>query len=85
MTGHTQMRAAVRTWIAQNPDIDPLDVHWVVPLRLRRELPEVRAMPGPENEVIVMVRAILVGWYLHGPGRGKLPPRPPEARDPRTP
>jgi hypothetical protein len=84
MPGYTEMRAAVRAWIQEHPDIDPRDIHWVVPLKLRQELPEVRDMPGTEDEVTVMVRGILAGWYLHGPG-GKLPPRPPEARDPRIP
>jgi hypothetical protein len=84
MTGYTEMRAAVRAWIDANPDIDELDLFWVIPLKLRRELPEVRRMSGPENDVIVMVRGILAGWYRTGPGKGKLPPGPSEARDPRA-
>jgi hypothetical protein len=78
------MKAAVRAYIRQNPDIDPLDIHWVVPLALRRDEPAVRDMPGRESDVIIMVRAILSGWWLHGPGQGKLPPGPREARDPRV-
>ena len=85
MVGYTEMRAAVLAWIDEHPDMDPLDVHWVIPLRLRRELPEVRAVPGTEDAVIVMVRGILAGWFLHGPGKGHLPPQPPDARDPRIP
>lgn len=84
MTGHAEMRAAVLNWIGEHVGMDPADIHWVIPLKLRQELPEVRDMPGPDSEVVVMVRGLLIGWYLHGPGCGNLPPVPPEAHDPRV-
>jgi hypothetical protein len=83
MNGETEMRAAVHAWIAEQRHIDPAEIHWVIPLKLRRELPAVRDMPGKDNDVLVMVRGELLGWYLRGPGKGKLPPVPPQARDPR--
>jgi len=85
VSGCTAMREAVREWIRAHPDMDPLDIHWVIPLMLRRELPGVRDMRGTDSDVIVVVRCILCGWWLHGPGKGKLPPGPPEAHDPRVP
>ena len=78
------MRAAVHAYIDKHPDIDPRDIHWVIPLALRRDEPAVRDMPGSSNDVIVMVRGILAGWFFHGPGGRRLPPQPPEARDPRS-
>jgi len=81
--GYAEMRAAVLAYAGQHPDMDPLGIHWTIPQELRREMPEVRAMPGTESDVIVMVRGILLGWYLRGPGAGRLPPMPPAARDPR--
>jgi hypothetical protein len=85
MTGYAEMRAAVLAYAEQHPDMDPLDIHWVIPLKLRRDVPEVHDMPGSESDVLVMVRGILCGWYLRGPGEGRLPPAPPIARDPRDP
>jgi hypothetical protein len=80
MPGYAEMRAAVLRWINENAGMDPKDIHWAIPLKLRKDLPEVRDMPGGEDEVLVMVRGLLVGWWLHGPGHGSLPPA---ARDPR--
>jgi hypothetical protein len=62
--------------------MDPRDIHWAIPLMLRREEPAVRDMPGADDEVIVMVRGELIGWYLRK--HRKLPPVPPEASGPRT-
>jgi hypothetical protein len=82
VASYTEMREAVRAYIRKHQDLDPRDIFWVIPLALRRDEPAVRDMPGPDSDALIMIRGILGGWWLHGPGRGHLPPGPRESNKP---
>lgn len=78
--GYPEMRAAVLRYADEHAGMDPLDIHWVLPRKLLKEMPEVSSMRGSEKDIILMVRAELVAWWRRQ--HGCFPPTPAEDRPP---